>query len=165
MAMRRQIRSKDFLADVRAGMTPSELMEKYKLSKPAFRGLIKKIVEFQKSHKDLSGSCEDKRRYPRTAIDFPLWIYDSIDQIQDGRVLDLSVKGVRIEGLPASVGDERTFIVRFRAEQRNQPFVFDAVCRWAARNGHSGDKCVSGFEITHISGINAAILESLTTAC
>ncbi len=43
--MSRKISAKEFLADVRAGLTDLGLMDKYDLSIPAIQGLFKKLVE------------------------------------------------------------------------------------------------------------------------
>jgi hypothetical protein len=159
MNPKREIKSKEFLSDIRGGMTPEELMEKYGLSSSGFRQVVELIVKRRMDRQKRSVESNEMRRHPRKAIDFPLWIYEGVDQLQQGRVLDLSEQGVRIQGLPAKVGDECTFIARARSRERQHPFVFDAVCRWTSK-GDARESFVAGFEITHISASDATRLKA-----
>jgi len=142
-------------------MTPKELMTKYGLSSDTFRQVLQSIIHFQRHGGNAGLDFRERRRYPRTIITYPLWIYDNVDQIEDGRVLDVSEKGVCVEGITAMVGETRTFIVRYQKGERRQPFVFDAMCRWVSSNGNSSGECVAGFEITNISQGDIALLLDL----
>jgi hypothetical protein len=159
MNPKREIKSKEFLGDIRRGMTPEELMAKYGLSSSGFRQVVELIVKHRMNRRERSVKSNEMRRHPRKAIDFPLWIYEGVDQLEHGRVLDLSEQGVRIQGLPARVGDECTFIARARSQERQRPFVFDAVCRWTSR-GAGRKNFVAGFEITNISSSDATRLKA-----
>lgn len=161
MTLRRCIKSKHFLGDIRSGMTANELMKKYGLSSDTFRQVLQSIIHFQRKGRNAGVDFRERRRYPRTVITYPLWVYDHADQIEDGRVLDVSEKGVCIEGITAMVGETRTFIVKYRKGERRKPFVFDAMCRWVSANGGSSREYIAGFEITNISQGDIALLMEL----
>jgi hypothetical protein len=161
MLLRRRIKSKELLAEVRAGMTPRQLMKKYVLSPGGLRQVLIAIINFQTQTREADANFQERRRHPRTVITDPVWIYDAADQVEDGRVLDLSEKGVRIAGLSATVGETRALIVRFRRSEEREPFVFNAICRWVSGNRGDSGECVAGFEITDISQEDVAMLRDL----
>lgn len=171
MDARRRIKAKDFLNDIRGGMKPVDLMLKYKLSPDAFRQVIKKLIKASHATRDdstaqrkndaPSPASRDLRQFVRKGIDFPLAVYDGIDQLEEGRVVDVSKKGVRIQGIVTKVGDRRTFIVRFGRGDGRHPFVFEAVCRWSQRDPVRPQDSVAGFEITSMSRLDAERLDEL----
>lgn len=168
---KRVIKSKEFLGDVRSGMSAADLMEKYGLSPQGFRKVLNALIEASRKSGIHRGSgaesrgevrsFEEMRRVPRKAIDFPLWVYGDVDQIEDGLVLDASEKGIRVQGISASIGEERTFVVRFGPGDKRQPFVFDATCRWVNKGTESPHPPVAGFEITSISSLDAERLQNV----
>jgi hypothetical protein len=171
MNPKRIIRAKDFLRDIRRGMSTAELMEKYELSTKAFQQVLKKLIDASTaSHTDVQGSAgritqprvvEDLRQFPRKVIDFPLWVYGDVEQIEHGMVVDASEKGVRVRGISATVGESRTFVVRYGPGDRRQPFVFEATCRWANGTKLDSNETIAGFEITRISGVDAERLQDI----
>lgn len=173
MTSRRQIKGKDFINDLRSGMTPADLIKKYSLSTEGLRRIFRILVDASAMKKveidqlsnlyEVAEETSGIRRYPRKHIDFPLLVYDNVDQIETGSVIDVSEKGVRIRGLNTKVGDVRTFIVRFGPPNKGQPFVFEAICRWVDEEDDP-KKSVAGFEITSISSIDAKALHNLVLA-
>ena len=170
MKSKRTIKAAEFYRDVRAGLTAPELMNKYELSPEAFRRVVRALIEASHRSREFSGRHDEPdgsvhftemRSYARTTIGFPLWIYNGVDQLEEGRVLDVSEKGVRVQGIRARLGDEHTFVVRFGPGERRYPFVFDAVCRWSEENHHDPKHSIAGFEITSISSMDAAQLADL----
>lgn len=171
MGARRRIKARDFINDIRDGLTPTDLMQKYKLSPDAFRQVLKKLIKLSRELQDegtgrrkidaSSPTFRDLRQFVRKEIDFPLSVYDGIDQLEEGRVLDVSRNGVRIQGIGTRVGDRRTFIVRFGRGDGRHPFVFEAVCRWAHLDPVRPQDCVAGFEITGMSALDAERLNEL----
>jgi hypothetical protein len=168
---KRVIKSKDLLTDIKAGMSSSELMEKYKLSLEGFRRVIKalidasnrkrKVTNVMTEAQDESPEVKEMRQFPRKSIDFPLWVYGDVEQIEYGFVQDVSEKGVRVQGIDVGIGEERTFVVRYAPGDRRQPFVFEATCRWVNSNVKSPNETVAGFEITSISNLDAERLQDI----
>jgi hypothetical protein len=171
MKPKRQIRGKEFVEDLRAGLTTAELMEKYQLNSEGLRKIFRILVDASAMRKTdieaLNGlyeAPEDEkgiRRAKRKLIEFPLYVYDGIDQLVGGKVLDVSEKGFRVKGIKTYVGDQRTFIVRFGTQYQGKPFVFDAVCRWMDVKTKDPRQWISGFEITGISHLDSMELEHL----
>jgi hypothetical protein len=171
MSPKRIIRSRDFLRDIRCGMSASQLMEKYELSPKTFQQVLKKLIDASAAPSTaVNGQpgadarppiVEDMRQFPRKVIDYPLWVYGDLEQIEHGLVVDASEKGVRVRGISATVGECRTFMVRYGPGDRRQPFVFEAECRWVNGSGNDPDKAVAGFEITRISTVDAEHLQDI----
>lgn len=171
MSPKRVIKAKDFLRDLRRGMSTAELMEKYDLSAKAFQQVMKKLIDASTTMRtDGDGNVEDTtqakavadlRRFPRKIIDFPLWVYGDLEQIEHGMVVDASEKGICVRGISATVGERRTFMVRYGPGDRRHPFVFEAICRWADGGKTGTREPIAGFEITRISGVDAERLQDI----
>jgi PilZ domain len=170
METRNRVRAVEVIRDIRSGITAFELMKKYRLSSSGLRQLFRKLVQAKvittdelDTHAGLyegGGSLEALRRSPRTRITYPLDIYDGGNPFKGGRVLDVSQNGVRVEGVRATPGEEKTFLVRLGGITRRS-FVFEAKCRWANRPENEGAKWVAGFEITSITNLDLELLREL----
>lgn len=171
MNMKRQIKGKEFIGDLRSGMTIPGLMDKYTLSPDGLRRIFRILVSSASVSKAdlnsipslfaLSEKVGGIRRNPRRIIDYPLPICDDIESLGGGRVLDVSASGMQVEGIKADVGEEKTLMVRPMAKDRAMPFVFQAVCRWVNRLGPSEKTWLSGFEITRITSLDSQQLQKL----
>jgi DNA-binding Lrp family transcriptional regulator len=158
------------MSDIRSGVTALQLMAKYGLSPNGLRRLFRKLVEAgiitQKELNLQEGLCQGAadtkglRRSPRTIISYPLAIYEDGNPFKAGRVLDVSQHGVRVEGIRASPGEEKTLLVRL-GEMPRGSFVFEARCRWANPPRVEGEKWVAGFEIVHITKLDFQLLLGL----
>jgi hypothetical protein len=172
VAAKRQIKGREFINDLRLGLTPAELMKKHQVGARGLRKIFRLLLEASAMRKsDIEGLAslyeveEDAtglRKSVRKKIDFPLFVYDGIDQMDAGKVIDISATGIRIKGLRAAEGDVKTFIVRFGPGAVSQrPFVFDAKCRWIDNKKNNPKEFEAGFEITGISSLDAQALEQL----
>jgi hypothetical protein len=172
MPQTRQIKGREFINDLRMGKTPAELMEKHGLTVTGLRKVFRLLLEASAMRKadiesisslyELEDDDNALRREPRKKILFPLFIYDGIEQMDAGRVVDISAKGVRVKGLRAVEGEIKTFIVRFGPGSVSQrPFVFDAKCRWVDNRKKNPKELEAGYEITNISSLDAQALEEL----
>lgn len=171
MAAKRQIKGKEFIDDLRSGMSPAALMRKYALSQEGLRKIFRIILNASAMEKEeienlanlyqLDGAPGRMRRQPRKRIDFPLRVYDGIDQLEAGQVVDISSTGVKIKGINAKLGEGRTFIARFGTGRQGRPFVFEGVCRWIGSENDGSTDQLAGFEIRSISNLDAKELENL----
>ncbi len=93
---------------------------------------------------------KDGRRIPRSYPVVQLPIYDVDDPTVEGRVQDLSEKGVQVSGILTEVDQRKTFFIQANEFAAVNPFSFEAECRWVQPSSDD-DLCVSGFEITWIS--------------
>jgi len=73
-------------------------------------------------------------------------------------VVDVSEKGLRISGIPVTVGSTKEFMVQADEFADVYPFVFEANCQWSTSEN---DQCLSGLRITKISDGGMAELRKL----
>jgi hypothetical protein len=84
-----------------------------------------------------------------------MYVYDSVDQVEGGQVIDVSEHGMQIKGLRIATGEERTFIARSKARSQHRPFVFEAVCCWVKKKDGDPKTWLAGLKITRISHLDA----------
>ena len=168
---KRTIKSADIIRDLRSGMTIPQLMEKYKISLKALRfvfqrllnagAMTKEELDTQKALYRDTVDLKGVRKWLRTPTTLPLRIYDSGNPFASGHVRDISEKGICVEGIEATVGEIKNFIVRSEAIGAGRTFVFEGKCRWVNSEESSGKKWVAGFEITSISSLDFKELRKL----
>jgi hypothetical protein len=157
---KRNISAKDITNDIRSGMTDSDLMDKYRLSAKGLQSVFKKLEDLNAiSASELCGRSpgyddtvrvDDVRKELRQNLEVLLPICEvDCPQIK-GTVRDISSQGVGIKGIQTSVGETKTFEINPGRIFPVDPFGFQAVCRWVAREGTEKDY-VAGFEIVSIS--------------
>jgi len=171
MPAKRKIRARDFIGDIRGGMTTSDLMGKYRLSPNGIRRIFRQMVDAAamtkvelESHAALYEEDQEKkgvRQFPRKRITSPLAIYDEGDPFKEGRVLDVSERGVCVEGVEAEVGQSKTFMVRLGGLSQSGTLVFEAKCRWVNNREADLKKRLAGFQITGISSLDSRQLQNL----
>ena len=157
----RVIRARDFVQDIRKGMSNSDLMKKYRLSAKGLRSVFRKLLDAKALTKNdilrrfLSTRSlrrmRNSRRFPRKRIQYPLLVCDAETPQLKGFVRDISEKGIAVEGIEADRGDLRALMIRSNELTDTSTFEFVVECRWARPAEDSGEFPVSGFEITHIS--------------
>lgn len=151
---------KRILDDIQAGMGDVPIMEKYQLSPADLMAILlelghpgteesvgveQKVRVFQD---DATGS--EMRVLPRNYLTLSLTIYDAVDHTIAGVINDITENGLQIEGIPASVGELRSFMIPCDMFPGDPPIEFDAECRWIGRL-EANNQSVAGFEITMIS--------------
>ena len=159
MIPKRSIKAKEIVLDIRAGMTDSELMAKYKLSLRGLQSIFKKLEETKvMKPSELYGrqsleadtvNLDQLRREVREYLSAPLTIYELDNPDARAVVTEISTIGVRVKGLRALVGETKRLRIEPQQFMHIDPFHFQAVCRWAKREGENRDY-VAGFEITAI---------------
>jgi hypothetical protein len=169
MNEKRKIKANDMIADIRGGMTASQLMGKYRLSTREMRMIFRKLLEAKAvSQSELDDrptlyQCSTPaslRKVRRRRITFPLKIFEGGNPFKSGLVRDISEKGVCIEGLEAGVGDVKSFIIRSGNFLQGSSLVFEARCQWVTRKEEGKNKKIlAGFEITNISMLDSKELQ------
>jgi len=172
MAQKTKIKAKEVINDIRGGMTDSELMDKYALSAKGLQSLFRKL-EAIKAIKpselygrfpsvDDSVDVDQFRRELREYLELSLPIYEVGRPETIGSVRDISTRGVGARGIKASPGDVKTLVINPENLFAIDSFSFEAVCRWARRDGPNRDY-VGAFEIIVISGDNEKRLRDLVS--
>ena len=171
---KRKIKAAKIIQDIRSGMTVSQLMEQYGISSRGLRIVLRKLLSGKAITKQEMGGdtalyrdtlgVKGIRRWLRQATIFPVRVFDAGDPSAKGTIRDISENGVCLEGIEATVGEVKNFIVRSGAFGEGHTAVFQAKCRWINKDEAFGRKRVAGFEITSISSLDAQELRKLTPA-
>jgi PilZ domain len=169
MGEKRQINGRNLINDLRSGMTDWELQMKYRLSTNGLCRIYEKLVERgAMSHSELSGwspfysviKCyKESRSCPRVGLGTRVPIYDS-GTGYIGLLRDISVRGVRVAGLAASVGQARTFQIPIDMFIQADPLLIVAECKWAKRKSKIKEYLVAGFKIIELSAEDRKTLEN-----
>jgi hypothetical protein len=169
MGEKRQIYGSDVINDLRSGMTDLELQMKYRLSANGLCRIYEKLVERgAMSHSELSGwspfysliTCyKESRSCPRVGLGTRVPIYD-LGIGSTGLLRDISVRGMRVAGLSASVGQARKFQIPIEMFMQADPLLIVAECKWAERRGKIKEYIVAGFKMIELSPKDRKTLEN-----
>jgi uncharacterized protein (DUF433 family) len=157
---KRQIPARPLVADIRAGMTNAQLMNRYRVSSSMLEKIFKKLQDANMiTERDLDGRLlsageelihDHVRQEPRCYTIMRLPIIDMDDLNAECYVRELTESGLRIGNLKVNVGDRKNFLIQASEYADVQPFSFEAVCRWAKIETDI-ERTVAGFAITGIS--------------
>jgi hypothetical protein len=167
MLPKREIKAKDFVNDLRSGMSDSELRGKYNLSAQGLQSAFKKLLEAKAvrtselfgrvSLQDDTVAIATTRLFPRDELDFPFPIYlcEGTRPTAKGVIKDITEKGLKVSGIEVKVDEVKTFAIPSDKFSQVDPFAFRAICRWVDEDG------CTGFQITQISKRGSGELEKL----
>jgi Mor family transcriptional regulator len=155
----RRINIANILADIRAGMSSSDLMKKYSMSEGMLKQVSKKILDARGNR-----SADDDpetliqempeflatREFLRHEVDFRLPIYEASLPETHGTVRDVSDEGLSVLGIEANVGEVKTLVVLGDELGQFSSFEFEGFCRWRFADPDDGT-CLTGFAINKIS--------------
>jgi hypothetical protein len=164
---------KEFVADMRSGMTDGLLMEKYRLSA---RGLNRAFEKLKSG--GFIGNEDILRRVPsyEDTVDidpfhvglFPaeelvclVPVYEAGHPERQGLICNITHSTLEISGLAAEVGETREFIVAADLFFDLDPFPVEAACLWVKPKAFEGDD-VCGFQITNVPDDHRDKLTNLT---
>ena len=168
------IKSSRISADIRAGATKEQLMEKYGLTAVGLDNIFKKLVaagvmtadEVNGGSPSDAGELEDvtaRRTLPRNYMVVSIPIYEANDLLSEGTIIDINENGMKIQGIKAAEGEAKSLLVQGDEFHDVYPFVFDAVCRWTKTDETTG-VTAAGFEIAAISDASLDELRKLISA-
>ncbi len=161
MLLKRKIKAKDIVNDIRKGLTDCQLMKTYGLSNKGLQGVFTKLVQakaimpqdlFNRAPvlADDSVTVESIRMDPREKIEVTIRVSDDTDPKQIGILRDISLAGIGVRGIDSCRGEARTLLVSASHMFPVDSFSVEAVCRWVKRRRSDGT-IDAGFEITNIS--------------
>jgi hypothetical protein len=165
---KRELEAKDLIFDIRAGMTDSQIMEKYRLSFRGLQSALKKLLNVQAiSPEELYErlplyevmTVDDMRQLVRAPLEYDLPVYEPENPSAEGRVRNITEQGVGIAGIEARVGATKTLVIEASEIAAFDAITFNAQCRWVKKKV-SGEY-VAGFEITRITKDNLERLRQL----
>lgn len=149
-------------------MTDAEIMEKYGLSFKRLKKLFRKLLEARViTHSELyeksavyrkTVDSAQARRHPRIDLAVPLHILD-VESSCSGLIRDISEGGLRVAGIKARVGEQKTFEIPVDVFTGFEPVSFGAECVWVKTRGKAREYTVAGFIITSISDNDRRVLK------
>lgn len=167
---RQRIKIREIVGDVKAGMTDSQMMAKYHIDHESLQALFKKLLDLKAISRDIlfgeAGlACETPvpthvRELDRYVLDFDIPVYEQGCPEIQGRVHDITEKGVGIRGLSMKVDEAKTLVVAGDAFGVVAPFEFSAICRWSGLD-HEDGRYAAGFQILEISRLSMEELRKL----
>lgn len=169
----RQLTAGELLQEIRSGVSDFELMERYGLSskglEKAFRTLIKAGAIKEEELRSRSQSfydtvfIESMREMPRYYLALTVEIYEATRPRNKGKLRDITEQGVGITGIPAKVGEVKTFVIPADKFIDVSRIVFDAECIWTEQEGPGG-RVAAGFRLASISEQALTDLKALVRA-
>ena len=157
-----RISVRDFLADVRSGLTDSELMAKYGVSARGLTRTFEKLkaggfihdaeLEIRTLHAEdtVHIDIHQLSLQPREELVCLVPIYESGVPEQNGLVRSMSEHELELTGIEAEVGEMKSLVISADLFFDLDPFTFEARCISVKPKSSEGET-VYGFEITHIS--------------
>jgi PAS domain S-box-containing protein len=155
MPAKRTIKAGLLVKDIRAGMTDSELMEKYKLSVKGLQSLFQeslysgvlRISDFEDRWSSYAHAVEmeDDRGAARISTDILIPVCEHQHPEKRGTILDITDKGLRVKGINTTVGEIKILEIPQDELVMMDRIVFQATCRWV-KKGENG-AVVAGFEM------------------
>ncbi len=167
---KRTVRLKEVVADIRAGLTDAELMERHQLPhKELQRAFQQLLAEKAITEGELYGraslypqtvaiSLQDVDDSERHYLAFPVPIYEAGNPSVVGRVREMTETDIGVIGIEAKEKDVKTLIIFPEKFLSVAPFKFQAKCRWVQQEAEG---TYSGFEIIKISDEGREKLERL----
>lgn len=175
MTTKRKLRAKEVLADIKAGMSNTELMERYSLSGKGLRKVFQKLLEAKAlteaevderySLAEDTGEISMLRDHVRSHVVFSIPVYETGNLSREGWIVDISELGLQVEGLDVAVGEIKSLMIKADEFADIFPFAFDAQCRWV-KHVAPHQELRAGFEIVDISDKGAEellkVMQALT---
>ncbi|MFH1116357.1 MAG: hypothetical protein V1792_20785 [Pseudomonadota bacterium] len=173
MPPKRKINGQAFINDIRAGMSDTELMLKYKLSSRMLQSLFRTLLNTKAI---TPAEIYERTPFEDTTIDVNTLsysfegytiqttsIYDVTQPEKIGHVTSITERELRTEGIAADFAETKTFILLSGKAAKINPIFLRAKCRWCRRDEVTGDD-VAMFEIVSIGQEHAKELKKLIRA-
>ena len=164
----RKINLLAILADMRAGMSQSDILKKYELSESMLRQLSKKLLaaEGKRLAIDAETIIMEPVEFPATSelvrheVDFDLPAYEADRPESLGMVREVSEEAMSVAGIEATVGDTKILVVLGDELGQFSSFEFEGSCLWAFTDSEEATY-LAGFAISKISETDAKELRKL----
>jgi PilZ domain len=156
MDMKRQVKGKEMIKDLRSGMADWELQVKYRLSLKELRSVFNNLVDRDAiTHEELYSISPfykeatdgfKERQYCRA--DLPVYVpVQDVETAAIGVLRDISETGFRVAGLEATIGQVKSFLIPVEMFVPGDPMLVTAECKWVDIKGRHKVYTVAGYEI------------------
>jgi hypothetical protein len=170
LGVKRKVSAREIISDLKAGKTNEELMDKYGLSGKGLTSIFRKLINAGAVSEprlrdrmpvvDDTVDLERLRREPRCYPVMSLPISDMEDLSVDYPVMDITAKGLQINGMNTYVGETRRLLLNPEGFSEVGSISFDAECKWV-RADSENNPTSAGFEITSIKEADSAKLDRI----
>jgi hypothetical protein len=151
------INSREIVREILSGMTDVKLMEKYRLTTKGLEYVFRQLLDMRAlNHIDIMAwsifgnkiiSTKNIRLFPRQSLDFLLPVFDPAHPELEGAVQNVSLNGLCVRGIPATVGEIKTFSISLDLSHQVVSHPFRARCRWSRVHRESEDHVI-GFSVS-----------------
>lgn len=169
--MRRRIKAKKVVADIRARLSDFELMDKYELSPEELQRVLHCLAEagvIRNAELDERGAWFDDpanrsvtRGVPRHYLRVAPFIHDRENPAHKGFVTDLSEDGFRVRGIMAFIGEEKRLVIHASDVCDVEDVEVRATCRWHRVDSSERGLHESGYHIDHATATGLAGIRRL----
>jgi hypothetical protein len=171
MGAKRTIKAKTMVADIRAGLSESELTAKYGLSITELKRIVESLaqagrlrgseVQEWRAASERSAGKSGTRELPRAYLRIPPEISDGQDRTNRGLVTDISIRGFRTRGVVARVGDLKIFRIHASDIADTDDIDVIATCTWYSAKTSDRTLQEAGFRIDRVSDAGAMEIRKL----
>ena len=159
MTSARSISGREFISDIRSGMTATELIAKYGLSEEELRALFiqlqgagaKPLQLYGRSPVKTRDQASSRIRFShRHTVPWTVQVVDTLDAEIEGVLVDLTEHGLCVRGIETYLGEVRMLTIKSESFFPVNPIPIRATCRWVGQM-RDPTNYAAGFQITHIS--------------
>ena len=169
--MRRRIKAKKVVADLRARLSDFELMDKYDLSPDELQHVFTCLAQagvIRNAELDERGAWFDDpanrsvtRGVPRHYLRVALFLHDRENPALKGFVTDLSESGFRVRGIMARVGEEKRLVIHASDVCDIHDIEVRATCKWLRTDSSERALHESGYHIDYATEVGRAGIKRL----
>jgi len=171
MSAKRVVNAKDIVEDIRAGMSDKDLMTKYRLSSKGLQSAFTKLINNRiltveevygqpRSTDEDTVIIDDMSLIQKHFLTVTARIYEEAKPAVEGRLHEVTERGLTIIGIQARIGEEKSFIIPCKEFLPADRIAFRADCLWANMKQGTG-QWVSGYQVTSISRESLGLLRDL----
>ncbi|MBI5251715.1 MAG: PilZ domain-containing protein [Desulfomonile tiedjei] len=159
MAAKREIRAREIVSDIAAGIGDGELMDKYRLTFRGLQSVFRKLADSNLVDPEvlqarivpqLNGETSIVIRSPRKDIYMPLTVQDAANPDLLGIVTNITERGLAVKGMSAAIDEVKKLAIKPEKYFQLRSFSLRAKCRWV-KPSNGAEETLAGFETIAIT--------------
>jgi hypothetical protein len=165
------VNAKEIIHDIRSGLDDAALMNKYKLTSKGLQSAFTKLISNRlmtveeiygqrRSDDDDTVIIDDMTLIQKHFLTVTALVYEEGQPGREGRLQEVTERGLTITGIEARIGENKSFVVPCREFLKVDELHFEAKCLWIKRH-RATREWSAGFQITKINRESLAQLREL----
>lgn len=161
MSAKKVVHAKDIVGDIRAGLSDTELMTKYRLSSKGLQSAFTKLINNRiisveeiygqpRSSDEDTVIIDDMALIQKHFLTVTAPVYEKSRPRIKGRLHEVTERGLTIAGIESRIGEIKSFIIPCREFLAADRISFEAECLWTKVKQES-KQWIGGYQITKIS--------------